>query len=134
MDVSVVGFERSVIHLVLKIMLPIPFAAILVFSDTTTVTITSVLSLLFFYHLLQLYYVRASSKKIPSLIYLMVAYIVVILYISENPIERNIIGWAYITLMSAFVAVLGVQVLVKSLRLLKLTYISKPIKTSNTLI
>ena len=128
MDVSVVGFERSVIHLVLKITLQIPFAAILVFSDTTTVTITLILSLLFFYHLIQLYYIRASSKNLPTGIYIMVAYIVIILYISENPIERNIIGWAYITLISTFVAVLGVQVLVNSFKILKLTYISKPIK------
>jgi hypothetical protein len=49
---SIVGFKRSLFSILLKIILPIPFAVILVFVDINWVTIVSVLVLFLAYFVL----------------------------------------------------------------------------------
>ena len=44
---SIVGFDRSLFYILVKMILPVPFAAILVFVDCTWIGATSVLVLFF---------------------------------------------------------------------------------------
>jgi len=49
---SIVGFKRSLLSILLKVIIPVPFAAILVFVDTNWIIFVSVLVLFLAYFVL----------------------------------------------------------------------------------
>jgi len=79
-----VGFERSVLHILLKLIIPVLFAAILVFIDTVWIAACSLLMLFLGYFVLQFYFVKANICKKELLnfgFFLFVGYISVFLFI-----------------------------------------------------
>ena len=78
------GLERSVLYVLLKLIMPVLFAAILVFVDTVWIAVCSLLTLLPGYFVLQIYFVRANISMRELLncgLFIFVGYISVFLFI-----------------------------------------------------
>jgi len=81
---SVTGFERSILYFLLKLIMPVLFAAILVFVDTVWIAVCSLLILLGGYFVLQFWFVKANISRREKLnvgLYILVGYISVFLFI-----------------------------------------------------
>jgi hypothetical protein len=79
-----VGFERAVLYILLKLIKPILFAAILVFVDTVWIAVSSLLILFLGYFALQFYFVKVNMSRRELLnfgSYMLVGYISVFLFI-----------------------------------------------------
>jgi hypothetical protein len=59
---SIVGFKRSMLSILLKVIIPLLFAAILVWVDTNWITMASVFVLFLAYFVLQFYFIRANTS------------------------------------------------------------------------
>jgi len=84
---SIVGFERSVLYILLKLIMPVIFAAILVFVDTVWIAVWSVLMLFLGYFVLQLYFVKANISGREFLnygLFMFVGYFSVFLFLLES--------------------------------------------------
>ena len=78
------GLERSVLYVLLKLIMPVLFAAILVFVDTVWIAVCSLLVLLLGYFVLQIYFVRAniSTRELLNCgLFILVGYISVFLFL-----------------------------------------------------
>ena len=81
---SVTGFERSILYFLLKLIMPVLFAAILVFVDTIWIAVCSYILLSLGYFVLQLFFVKAniSTKELINCgFFIFVPYISVFLFI-----------------------------------------------------
>ena len=106
------GLERSVLYVLLKLIMPVLFAAILVFVDTVWIAVCSLLILLLGYFVLQIYFVRANTSMRELLncgLFIFVGYISVFLFILENQIEINYFGWMYILILTVHFNFTGVE-------------------------
>jgi len=106
------GFERSVLYVLLKLILPVVFAAILVFVDTVWIAVTSLPLLFLTYFVLQVCFIKADISKRELLnggLFMFVGYISVFLFFLENHIERNYFGWIYIVILTVYSNFTGVE-------------------------
>ena len=74
--VSFVGFDRTILYFLLKLILPVAFAAILAYIDTVWIVVI-VPGLFFVYFCAQLFYIRAktsSSDWVTFFIFIMISY------------------------------------------------------------
>ena len=119
---SIVGFERSLLHVLLKVILPVTFAAILVFIDTVWIAVCSLLLLLVCYFVLQQFFVKANISRRELLncgLFILVGYVSVFLFISIGQIERNYFGWFYIVILTVYISFTGIGQLQKAIKTLK---------------
>jgi hypothetical protein len=78
------GLERSVLYVLLKLIMPVLFAAILVFVDTVLIAVCSLLLLLLAYFVVQLFFVQANTSRKELLnfsLFIFVGYISVFLFL-----------------------------------------------------
>ena len=123
---SIVGFERAVLYILLKLIKPILFAAILVFVDTVWIAVSSLLILFLGYFALQFYFVKVNMSRRELLnfgSYMLVGYISVFLFIQENHVERNYFGWIYIVILTVQISFVSVEQLRKAVKTLKFIFI-----------
>jgi hypothetical protein len=107
---SIVGFKRSLLSILLKVIIPVPFAAILVFVDTNWITFVSVLVLFLAYFVLQFYFLQAntSTKELLNTgVFILAGYISIFLLILESHVDRNYFGWYYIVLLTVYASASG---------------------------
>ena len=107
---SIVGFKRSLLSTLLKVIIPVPFAAILVFVDTNWIIIVSVLVLFLAYFVLQFYFLQAntSTKELLNTgVFILAGYISIFLLILESHVDRNYFGWYYIVLLTVYASASG---------------------------
>jgi len=81
---SVVGLERSILYILLKLIMPVLFAAILVFVDTVWIAVCSLLLLFLAYFVMQLFFVQANISRKELLncgLFIFVGYISVFLFL-----------------------------------------------------
>ena len=108
---SIVGFKRPLLHILLKVIMPVPFAAILVFVDTVWIAVPSIICLLFGYFVLQLYFVQTNNSVKELLnfgLFMTICYISVLLFMEEHPLPRNYVGWFYIVILTVYFSVTSV--------------------------
>ena len=121
------GFDRSILHVLLKMILPVAFASILVYLDTVwLVIIVPVLFLVYF--CVQLLWIRAknSSKDwFIFAIFMMTGYLSGLLFIEENPLPLNYIGWLCISLFFGLICATSIKYLRKFARIIKIILIGK---------
>ena len=108
---SIVGFKRPLLYVLFKVIMPLPFAAILVFVDTVWIAVPSIICLLFGYFVLQLWFVQANTsiKELLNFgLFMTVCYISVLLFMEEHPLPRNYVGWFYIVILTVYFSVTSV--------------------------
>ena len=106
------GLERSVLYVLLKLIIPVLFAAILVFVDTVWIAISSLPLLFLTYFVLQVCFLKADISMRELLnggLFMFVGYISVFLFFLENYIERNYFGWIYIVILTVYSSFTGVE-------------------------
>ena len=109
---SIVGFKRPVLSILLKLIFPLPFAAILVFVDINWITRVSVLILPLAYFVFQLFFLQknASTKDLLNAgLVILTSYISIFLFILESKVEANYFGWAYILLLTVYASMSGLE-------------------------
>jgi hypothetical protein len=109
---SIVGFKRPVLSILLKLIFPLPFAAILVFVDINWITTVSVLILPLAYFMFQLFFLQknASTKDLLNAgLVILTSYISIFLFILESKVEANYFGWAYILLLTVYASMSGLE-------------------------
>ena len=97
---SIVGFKRPLLHILLKVIMPVPFAVILVFVDTLWIAVASLIVLFVGYFTVQLYFVKAETFTFKFGLFMMMGYISVLFFMEENYLPRNYLGWFYIAFMT----------------------------------
>ena len=108
---SIVGFKRPILYILLKVIMPVPFAAILVFVDTVWIAVPSIICLLFGYFVLQLYFVQTNNsvKELVNFgLFMTICYISVLLFMEEHPLPRNYVGWFYIVILTVYFSISSV--------------------------
>jgi len=108
-------------------MLPVVFAAILVYLDTAWIAI--IVPILFFvYFCVQLFYVRAktsSSDYFVFAIFMMVGYNKVLLFFTKDPMPLNYAGWVFTTLLTTLVSFNSIKYLRRMAKTIKILCIGK---------
>jgi len=109
--VSIVGFKRSLLSTMLKLIIPLLFAAILVFVDTNWLTLVSVLVLFSAYFVTQFYFLQAntSTKELLNAgVFILAGYISIFLFVLESHVDRNYFGWYFIVLLTVYASISSV--------------------------
>jgi hypothetical protein len=107
---SIVGFKRPLLSTLLKLIIPILFAAILVWVDINWMTMVSVFVLFLAYFVLNNYVLQANTStkewlNTGSLI--LAGYISIFLFILEYHEDNHYFGWYYIVLISVYASING---------------------------
>ena len=105
---SIVGFKRPLIYMLIKVILPVPFAAILVFVDTLWIAVASLIVLFLGYFTVQLYFVKAKTSW-NFVLFMITSYVSVLLFIDENPVPRNYVGWFYIVFLIGYITTTSIE-------------------------
>ena len=82
-----IGFKRPLFHVLIKVIMPMPFAVILTFVDTIWIAVLALIGLFLGYFILQLYFVKANTNGRELMncgMFLIVGYISVLLLIEGN--------------------------------------------------
>jgi hypothetical protein len=107
---SIVGFKRPLLSALLKIIIPLPFAAILVWVETNWLTLVLLLVLILAYFLVKFYWLRAitpTREWLNASVFILAGYISIFLFILENHDDRNYFGWYYIVLLTVYAGASG---------------------------
>ena len=102
---SIVGFKRPLLSTLLKLIIPLLFAAILVWVDINWLTLVSVLVLFSVYFVSHFYFlqVNTSTKELLNAgVFILAGYISVFLFILESHVDRNYFGWYFIVLSTVY--------------------------------
>jgi hypothetical protein len=104
---SIVGFIRPLLSTLLKVIIPLLFAAILVWVDTNAITLVAVLVLFLAYFVVQILWLRANNSTRELLnagVFILAGYISIILLVlrSHAHDDRNGFGWYFIVLLTVF--------------------------------
>jgi hypothetical protein len=108
---SIVGFIRPLLFTLLKVIIPLLFAAILVWLDIKWMTLVSVFVLFLAYFVLHFYFLKAntSTKELLNTgLFILAGYISIFLFILESHEEKNYIGWYYIGLLTIYASISGI--------------------------
>ena len=119
---SVVGFRRPLFHILLKLLLPMLFSAILVFEDNVWMSVPSLVVIIFAYFSLQLALVKAGNFKTEMMnfvLFIIVGYISAILLVEQNALARNYLGWFYIIFLGIYITITSIGQLQKVIKMLK---------------
>ena len=124
---SIVGFDRSILFVSIKLMMPVGFAAILVYLDTPW-TVIMVPGLFLVYFCVQLLWIQAKTSLndwLIFVIFMLVSYTSLLLFIEEEPIPLNYTGWICITLLTTLTSFLSIKYLHQLTKTIKLLCIGK---------
>ena len=105
---SIVGFIRPLLFTLLKVIIPLLFAAILVWLDINWMTMVSVFVLFLAYFVLHLCFLQAntSTKELLNTgLFILAGYISIFLFILESHQEKNYFGWYYIGLLTVYASI-----------------------------
>ena len=105
---SIVGFIRPLLFTLLKVIIPLLFAAILVWLDINWMTMVSVFVLFLAYFVLHFYFLQAttSTKELLNTgLFILAGYISIFLFILESHEEKNYFGWYYIGLLTVYASI-----------------------------
>jgi len=108
---SIVGFKRPLLSTLLKLIIPILFAAILVWLEINWMTMVSVFVLFLAYFVLHFYFLKAntSTKELLNTgLFILAGYISIFLFIFEDHEEKNYFGWYYIGLLTVYASISGI--------------------------
>jgi hypothetical protein len=109
------------------LMLPVVFAAILVFLDTAWIVII-VPGLLTIYFIVQLFVIRAKNLKSDWFIFaifMMVGYTSGLLFMTTDPIPLNSVGWICTAVFTSLTSFISVKYLRQMIKILKLQFIGR---------
>ena len=107
---SIVGFIRPLLLTLLKVIIPLLFAAILVWVDTNWMTMVSALVLFLVYFVLQLVFLQTntSTRELWTVgLFILAGYISIFLLILEYHEDNHYFGWYYIVLLSVYASING---------------------------